>query len=292
MSYLERIRACHRWQPENYRPFLLEGEAAPLGWVTHRFARRLKDFPTAFVVTDAAVLLPGRYADFETRSLVLEEALRDLYAAGEIPKWRGEDYGIGRRWGEPPLFRMERGAVPLFGVLAYGVHVNGFVAPERSGPGGPRLWVGKRAADKAVAPGKLDHLVAGGQPYGLGLMENVIKEAAEEASVPADLARRAKPVGALRYICERAEGLRNDVAFCFDLELPADFQPRPNDNEVESFSLWSMDAVLERVRDTDDFKFNVALVNLHFALRHGVLDPDEEPEYQQIVDGLAGRLEG
>jgi isopentenyldiphosphate isomerase len=284
MSYLDRLRACHAWQPENYRPFVLEGEAQPLGWVNHAFARRLKDFPDTFIVADRGVALPARYRDFEARSAVLEAALRKLYEAGEIPKWRGEDYGIARHWGAPPLFRMERGAVPLFGVLAYGVHVNGYVVTEES----PRLWVGKRAKHKAVAPGKLDHLVAGGQPLGLSLMENVVKEAGEEASVPAELAERARPVGALRYICARDEGLRNDIAFCYDLELPANFQPRPDDDEVESFSLWPMEEVLRRLRDSDDFKFNVALVNLHFALRHGVLNPDSEPAYQQIVEGLSG----
>jgi len=287
MSYLDRLKACHAWQPENYRPFVLEGEAAPLGWVSHAFAQRLKDFPDTFIVSDRGVALPARYGDFETRSAVLEAALRKLYDAGEIPTWRGEDYGIARHWGAPPLFRMERGAVPLFGVLAYGVHVNGYVMSEE----GPRLWVGKRARHKAVAPGKLDHLVAGGQPIGLSLMENVVKEAGEEASVPPELAELARPVGALRYICARDEGLRNDIAFCYDLELPVNFQPRPDDDEVESFSLWSMHEVLQRLRDTDDFKFNVALVNLDFALRHGVLDPDREPEYQAIVDGLAGRFE-
>jgi isopentenyldiphosphate isomerase len=284
MSYLDRIKACHFWQPENYRPFILEGDSRPLGWVTHAFAKRLKDFPETFLVSDAGVALPARYGDFETRSAVLEAALRQLYAAGEIPKWRGEDYGIARHWGAPPLFRMERGVVPLFGVLAFGVHVNGYVLGEE----GPRLWVGKRAKHKAVAPGKLDHLVAGGQPLGLSLMENVVKEAGEEASVPPDIADRARPVGALRYICERSEGLRNDVVFCFDLELPANFQPRPDDDEVESFSLWSMPQVLQRLKETDDFKFNVALVNLHFALRHGHLNPDSEPAYQQIVEGLSG----
>lgn len=283
MSFHDRIRACHSWQSDDYRPFLLEGDMQPLGWVKHAFAERLRDFPQVFEVTGRAVILPARYDDFEIRSAVLEEALRALHAAGEIPKWRGEDYGISRRWGEAPLFRMERGAVPLFGVLAYGVHVNGFVRT----PEGVRIWVGKRAKHKTVAPGKLDHLVAGGQPYGLSLMENVIKEAAEEASVPAELASQARPVGAVRYICERSEGLRNDVAFCFDLELPAAFQPTPDGDEVESFTLQPAAEVLARIRKTDDFKFNVALVNLHFALRHGLLSPDEEPEYQAIVEGLS-----
>jgi hypothetical protein len=287
MSFLDRIRACHSWRPESYRPFLLDGDIHPLGWVTHAFAWRLKDFPKVFEVSDQAVALPARYGDFDSRSAALEEVMHRLYEGGEIPKWRGEDYGVCRRWGEPALFKMERGAVPLLGLPAYGVHVNGYVQT----PAGPRLWVGRRARHKAVAPGKLDHLVAGGQPYGLGLMENVVKEAAEEASVPAGLAARARPVGALRYLCARPEGQRNDALFCFDLELQEGFQPRPNDDEVEAFFLWSMEEVLERLRDSDDFKFNVALVNLDFAIRHGVLAPDEEPDYQAIVDGLAGRLD-
>lgn len=287
MSYLDRIQACHTWQPQNYRPFGLEGEAAPLGWVTHAFAARLADFPAVFTVRHDAVWLAARYGDFESRTAALREVLRALYEAGEIPKWRGEDYGIVRRWGARPLFKMERGAVPLFGLLAFGIHVNGYV----EGPEGPRLWVATRSRHKAVAPGKLDHLIAGGQPYGLGLMENLVKEAAEEASVPAELARRARPAGALRYLCERSEGLRNDLVFSFDLALPADFVPRPNDDEVEAFALWQMQDVLARLRETDDFKFNVALVNLDFAVRHGVLRPDDEPAYQQIVEGLQGRFD-
>ena len=109
MSFSDRIAACHSWRPENYLPFLLEGDPAPLGWVTPGFARRLRDFPKVFDITDRGVALPARHGDFEGRSAALETVLRELHAAGEIPKWRGEDYGISRRWGDAPLFRM-RGA--------------------------------------------------------------------------------------------------------------------------------------------------------------------------------------
>ena len=110
------------------------------------------------------------------------------------------------------------------------------------------------------------------------------------AGVPTRPVPGARPVGALRYLCERSEGLRNDVVFAFDLPLPTEFVPTPNDDEVESFALWPMGRVLERIRDSDDFKFNVALVNLDFALRHGALTPDAEPAYQQITEGLQGRF--
>ena len=292
MSFLDRIRACHEWRPVDFRPFVLEGEAEtaaerPLGWVAEDFARRLGDFPKVFDVTERAVVLPARYGDFEARSAVLQEVMAELHQQGEIPRWRNEDYGVSRRWGEPALFKLERAAVPLLGLPAYGVHVNGYVETAE----GPRLWVGRRSKHKALAPGKLDHLVAGGQPFGLSLAENVIKEAAEEASVPPDLAARARPVGALRYLCARAEGQRNDVLFCYDLALPPDFVPRPGDDEVEEFFLWPMAQVLERLRDSEDFKFNVALVNLDFALRHGLLDPDRDVEYQAVAEALAGGVE-
>ena len=45
------------------------------------------------------------------------------------------------------------------------------------------------------------------------------------------------------------------------------------------------DAVVERVRGTDDFKFNVNLVILDFAVRHGLIAVDD-PEYLDVATGL------
>ena len=44
-----------------------------------------------------------------------------------------------------------------------------------------------------------DHIVAGGQPHGITLMNNVIKECEEEASIPIELARLAKSTGELSH---------------------------------------------------------------------------------------------
>jgi hypothetical protein len=44
------------------------------------------------------------------------------------------------------------------------------------------------------------------------------------------------------------------------------------DGEVESFALWPMDKVLNRVRDSDDFKFNVNLVLIDLLLRRGYIE--------------------
>ncbi|MEE8188641.1 MAG: DUF4743 domain-containing protein [Kiloniellales bacterium] len=279
MSYLDRIAVCKRWDPAAYRPFAIGGR--DMGRISHGFARRLGDFPRVFEVSDRAVTLKSDLADFEARSAAVLEVLLELKEAGEFPGWRGEDYPVLRRWDEAPLMKIERAAVPLFGLRGFGVHLNGLVHAAD----GLKLWVAKRAADKETAPGKLDHLVAGGQPYGLGIEENMIKECREEANIPLELARAAVPAGAISYLCERPEGLRDDVLFNFDLELPEDFTPENTDGEVESFALWPMDEVMERIRETGDFKFNVNLVILDMAIRRGILRPGE-PDFQEIWEGL------
>jgi len=279
LSFLDRIALCRSWDPAAYRPFVIDGRA--LGRVGHDLARRLSDFPRVFQVGETAVVLNPALADFESRGRAVEDVLRPLSEAGKVGRWRGEAYPVTRRWGEPPLMVLDRGAVPAFGVRGFGVHLNGLV----QGPEGLRVWVARRSRDKPTAPGKLDHIVAGGQPHGLGIRENLAKECAEEADIPAELAARAVAVGAVTYRCARPEGLRDDVLFCFDLDLPADFVPRNTDGEVESFSLWPIERVIETVRESDDFKFNVNLVILHLLIRRGFLGPDE-PGYQEILEGL------
>ena len=177
---------------------------------------------------------------------------------------------------------LDRAAVPAFGIRAFGVHLNGFV---RQG-GNLKLWIGRRAADRAVEPLKLDNLVAGGQPAGLGLFANLIKEAAEEADIPRALAERSRPVGALSYCMEGELGLKPDTLFIYDLDLPADFTPRNTDGEIADFTLMDVTEVAELVRTSFDFKFNVALVLIDFFIRHGLLDPDNEPDYLALAAGL------
>jgi isopentenyldiphosphate isomerase len=147
------------------------------------------------------------------------------------------------------------------------------------------MWIGRRAADRPNFPGKLDNMVAGGQPIGIGLKENLIKECAEEASIPPALADRARPVGAVSYCAQSEEGLKPDTQFCYDLRLPPGFVPENADGEIASFELWPIQKVIDRVAQTRDFKFNCNLVIIDFAVRHGLIEPDHE-DYLEIVEGL------
>jgi 8-oxo-dGTP pyrophosphatase MutT (NUDIX family) len=279
VSYLDHIERCNAWQPGHFVPFTVDGLV--LGRVKPAFAARLAAFPEVFVVdADGVALAPG-VDGFEARSAAVEGALRALEADGAVAGWRGENYPVATSFAAPPLFQMERAAVPLMGVRSYGVHVNGFVRRDD----GIHMWIGRRARDKATFPGMLDNFVAGGQPIGIGLMDNLIKEAAEEAGVPRAIAVRAVPVGAITYCMETEDGLKPDVQFAYDLELPADFTPQNTDGELEEFYLWPVERVMAVTRDTREFKFNCNLINIDFFVRHGLIQPDD-PDYLDILAGL------
>ena len=151
------------------------------------------------------------------------------------------------------------------------------------------VWVARRSMMKASAPGKLDHLVGGGQPVGLGLLENLYKECEEEAGIPRELSMTACPVGALSYTYRDATTVRPDVVFCFDLALPADFIPQSVDREVASFTLCDLQHIDRLVQEGTAFKFNSVLVVIDFFIRHGWIIP-EHADYLWLCQALRSNL--
>jgi len=255
-GFLRHVRACNNANlPGDRLPFRIGAEQ--VGWVKPDFAVKLAECAQIVRTMDAVTL---------SDAAALQTIARNLSDAG-CYRWRREAFDIRARPDGPVLAQLDRGALPSFGVLAVGVHVNGLVRR----PDGLCLWVGWRAANKALDPSKLDHIVAGGVPSGLSAADTLVKEAEEEASIPAELARQAVEVGRITYAMERAEGLRRDLLHCYDLELPETFEPLAADGEVEAFELWPIERVMRAVRDTDDFKFNVNLVLIDLFLRNGLI---------------------
>jgi 8-oxo-dGTP pyrophosphatase MutT (NUDIX family) len=264
-AFRRHIEACNNLpSPAGMVPFRIGAEQ--VGWLEPELARWLAFRPRDFHFDAEGVSVAGRLP--AQRDRILAETAHALEKAGFL-RLRDEPFDIRATPKGPVLARLDRGAVPPFGVQAQGVHLNGLVRR----PDGLHLWLGKRSRSKKLAPGQWDNMVAGGVPSGLDAAATLVKEAAEEASVPQELAARAKPAGHLSYIMQTEEGLRRDLLHIFDLDLPESFTPVPNDDEVEHFELWPLHRAFEAVRDGDDFKFNVNLVLIDLFLREGLIDP-------------------
>ncbi len=279
MSYLDKIEACNKHDLSHFVPFRVDGDR--VGWIRPSLAKQLARWPTTFHVSSTGVLLAPELRSFDDRSAAVEETVRVLINEGVIPYWHGEYYPVTTQGREEARMVIDRGSAGYFGIRAFGQHLNGYV---RQGDE-LKLWIGRRSPDRMHAPDKLDHLVAGGVPYGIGLDENLVKECEEEAGIPTDLARQAVPVGAVSYCAETARGLKPDMLYCYDLELPEDFVPRSTDGETVEFHLWPIRRVADLVNDTDEFKLNCNLVIIDFMIRHGYIRP-EHPDYAALVAGL------
>ena len=277
MTLLRHVEACNRFDPGGYRRFSISGQ--PIGWMAPDNADFLVGRGLA-KHTDTGIGISG--GGFISLSAHLARIVSALDEAKLMATPRREMTPVLRKWGLGSCAEIDRAGLPALGLPAFGVHVNGLVNTAD----GLHLWIGHRARDRQVAPGKLDHLVAGGITMGYSASETVIKEAEEEAGLPADIAARARPVGQVTYRLSLPDGLRNDTLFIYDLELPQGVVPVSNDGEVERFELMPIARVVEILRETDDFKFNVNLVLIDFLARHGLIDPDREPDYVAMVRGL------
>jgi len=189
-GYVRHFVACNRHDLSRFGPFYI-GDT--------RFGRVKKE-PAAFLLKETRLFEPRgdgiavapRFAGFDARSDALMQAIVVLsghFGAGA----REEMYPVVEKWGDDPAAQIDRVAVPWFGVRAWGIHVNGFVRKKD----GIYVWIGERAADRQVAPGKLDNMIGGGLPIGLTLEQNLCKEAKEEAGIDAPLASTAKPARTL-----------------------------------------------------------------------------------------------
>jgi len=195
-------------------------------------------------------------------------------------------------------FEMERSACPLFGVVAYGVHMSMYEEiVQENGEKQLRVWVPTRALTKQTFPGLLDNTVGGGIASGMSVFETLVKECMEEASIGPDIVRKyARAAGCISYFSRTSLGwLEPDVEYIYDLVIPAGieptpFTPRPLDGEVESFELASHDKLLKQLRSAL-FKPNSALVIIDLLLRLGYITPDDEPDFMKIVTRLHGSFD-
>ncbi|KAI9736379.1 MAG: hypothetical protein M1818_006112 [Claussenomyces sp. TS43310] len=315
---LDLVNECDRFpypdkDPQAYAAFLgtlytlvwRDGEiCTPIGYLTEDVFNKLLEVPAAVAgeirvdrgKRQISLFQQATEAERSKSAAALAKYWREKQEFKILSGWRDELYPVYGP-GNQILYSIERTASALLGIVTYGVHMTAYTRSPQSSYG-MKLWVPRRAAGKQTYGGMLDNTVAGGMATAETPLGCLVRECEEEASLPEELVRPvAKAHGALTYLYIRSEQATGEVGliqpeceYVYDLELPNEVVPRPNDSEVEQFYLWTVEEVQEHMAKAQ-FKPNCAVVILDFFIRHGILTPENEKDYEEIKRRIRRRLE-
>lgn len=277
--FLNWIRECNSFSAGKFVDFLISNSV--VGAIHKEKLSLLRKHPDVFQVFEDRVAMHPRLDTPQSRTQAMLQVSRAWNAQGITAKWHNELCNVSPTFGATPLMSVDRSITTLFGILGCGVHVNGITRIN----GQLFMWVAQRKNQNAILPGQLDHLVAGAQPADLSVQAIMMKECYEEANIPLQLLRQARPVGMIGYRTNRGQQLLRHVVINYDLDLPESFEPKNNDGKIANFYLWPIETVVKTVVTTRDFKLNTNLSIIDFLIRYGYLLPDD-PYYKDIVSGL------
>jgi 8-oxo-dGTP pyrophosphatase MutT (NUDIX family) len=251
-----------------YESLVVEGHI--VGWITPERAQRLTRWPDIFRRTERGIELTPKLDAPPVRTAALADVARTLSVEGALTAWRNERYAVAVGPDGMALFELERAAARYFGIRTFAAHANGLVGDADRW----QMWLARRSPTKAIDQGLLDNLVGGGIAAGSDAAATLVKEAWEEAGLPADAARRAKVVGSIDICRDQADGLQRETIVVHDLWLPADFVPANQDGEAVEHRLCPPDALLS-VLATDAITADASLVIVDFLLRRGHIAPGD-----------------
>ena len=281
----------------SFYKFWLHNSESCVGWI-HPWVRQKMPFGenwsidevTKIIKPGRAIQLPKQQQDVIVRTL--EEARdKKIFKVVSGNGWRNEHYPIYGLYGIQ--IGIERGGAPLFGMVTCGLHCTAYIETKA----GLKIWAPRRARNRPTHPGMLDNTVAGGMAFGDGAFATLIKESAEEANLREDIVcKYARSCGTVSYfhIQAKRDGeesglLQPTVKYVYDLGLPESMLLKPNDYEVESFELLTIDQVRKALAN-GEFRPSSVMVLLDFLIRHGFITAENEPNFAEIVSRLHRRL--
>jgi 8-oxo-dGTP pyrophosphatase MutT (NUDIX family) len=188
---------------------------------------------------------------------ILAQYLRDERL---IQGWRDEEFSYLDE-NDHERFHVERTFFRALGLHSRAIHINGFNSDQK-------LWIARRSASKHIDPDLLDNITAGGVSANETLMNCAMRELSEEAGISFEQALRINPIGAITV--RRGligSSLHHETLYTYDLELPLNFTPKNQDDEVSDFMLIPYEEALYQILN-EKMTIDAGVVTADFLLRH------------------------
>lgn len=285
-TYQHDLGAYRAWMQEYYY-FMIDGYPKPFGYMHKSILDGLKLSPS-WRVDRKQRLLTMVHGSFQERTQVMRETL--LRAVGEgAPtgprKFYDEALRVVSSGGEHVL-DMDRSGLDPFGVVSFSAHMIGFV----NDGDGVKYWVPKRSSTKPTVPNKLDSTVAGVIRSGEQPIDCMARKTVAEASIPEEYTKaNIISCGTVSYQMSTTStgnpGCQHIISYLYELEFSKGVVPQPGNDEVGTFTLMTLDDVMAALME-GDFVANRAMVWLAYFIRHGIITPENEPDFVEICQRL------
>ncbi|KAK7102107.1 uncharacterized protein [Littorina saxatilis] len=282
--------------------FFLEGDQ--VGLVRPEIVKKLKKFPDVFDIVEkgggrrqasrsVGVHVSPSLTTQRDRTEAVNSALEKLRDKRELvalQMWQDDrNIPIYKKFsaeGET-LMNLQKAAAPLFGIVTYRVHLNGYTCDDEGNVS--KMWVAVRAKTKATYPGMYSNMVAGVVHAEHEPWENMRLHCQEQASIDEAVLDGLSQNSMVTYCMEDERGVMPGCRFIYDMVLPEDFQPETFDGEKKHFKLLPIDKVRELLMQ-DKFKPDCALVILDFLTRVGLITVEADDDYLHIMEKIHAPL--
>ncbi len=172
------------------------------------------------------------------------------------------DFCHKKPFGIKNIFEIDRQLLSILGLPQYGIHGNAWSIKKNR----VIFHFAKRSSNLDDFPGYYDNLFAGGQPLGISILDNLKKEAYEEAGIKKIIKKNLTKGSTINYFHEYQDKIHSGIIFNYHLKIDnSNFCNM--DGEVESFI--SVDALeIYKLLESNTLKPNCIIPIADFFLRN------------------------
>lgn len=271
----------------DYYYFVIQVYPRPFGYM-HKSILSGLNLPSAWIINHSKRLLTMNLAEsFHDRTQIMRATLSQAVKEGaptSPQKFYDESLRLVSATGEHVL-DLDRSGLDPFSIVSLSAHKIGYI---KSGDE-TRYWVPKRSASKETVPNRLDSTVAGVIRSGETPLDCMVRKIALEASISKEYIKdHIRSCGTVSYqmaiTSKGLPGCQHIISHLYEMEFSPHLVPVPDD-EVEKFTLMTLDEVKMALME-GEFVANRALVWLAYFIRHGIMTPENEPNFLQICERL------